>query len=405
MATTLLSNKNPGELVKIKESGVLQDFYVAKQGYPTAGNGRTLLVRRYIYDTRQWHSSNVNAYATSTIDAWCNGDYFNSLPADIRGEIAAVSIPYTPGNGDTTLSSLSRKVFLLSATELGQTSTYLNAEGTALANAATLKIATDSGGTAKVQWTRSPYTSLTSSAWLLNTNGSLSVGNCTSAYGARPAFTLPSSLSVADDGGVTVNTPPVINYSGGTNLGDKNADFTVSYSVSDAESDAVTVTEKLDGTTKRTLTPALGQAQTFQAVIAANFQTVLNGDHTLTIEATDGKAAATPVNITFSKKVYAASITLTSPLAASAMPTAIRLSITGQIPADAVWTAEVCNNANDASPTWENIKPAVVAGNNYVFQNASKTDANWGVNFRINAQRGSGNVNGGYIYAVEGGFQ
>ena len=401
---TLLGNETLGTIVKLKENGVPQEFYVAKHGYPTDGNGRTLLVRRYIYDTRQWHTSNVNAYASCALDSWFNNTYYNLLDADIKAQIAAVAIPYTPGNGNNSVSTLSRKVFALSVTELGRTASYANVEGSALPIASTLQIAYNSSGGAVVQWTRSPYTYNTYSACFLYTDGSVYNGNCTNTFGARPAFTLPSSLSVSDDGSVTVNTAPVINYSGGSALGDKTEGFTLSYSVSDADGDAVTVTEKLDNVVQRTFAPALGETQQFQAVLPANFQTILNGNHTITIEATDGKAAAAPVNVTFSKAVHSASITLSTPLAADDMPTAIRLSITGDIPDDAVWTAEVCNNAYDASPTWENIKPAIQSGYNFVFSNKTKTAENWGVNFRIEVTRGPSNT-GGYIYAIEGGFQ
>ena len=401
---TLLSEKALGSIVKLKENGVAQEFYVAKHGYPTSGNGRTLLVRRYIYDTRQWHTSNVNAYASCALDSWFNNTYYNLLDADIKAQIAAVAIPYTPGNGNNSVSTLSRKVFALSVTELDRTASYANVEGSALPIASTLQIAHNSSGSTVVQWTRSPYANHTNSAYYLSTVGHVLSGGCTNTFGARPAFTLPSSLSVSDDGSVTVNTAPVINYSGGSALGDKTEGFTLNYSVSDADGDAVTVTEKLDNVVQRTFAPALGETQQFQAVLPANFQTILNGDHTITIEATDGKAAAAPVNVTFSKAVHSASITLSTPLAADDMPTAIRLSITGDIPDDAVWTAEVCNNANDASPTWENIKPAIQSGYNFVFSNKTKTAENWGVNFRIEVTRGPSNT-GGYIYAIEGGFQ
>ena len=401
---TLLGNETLGTIVKLKENGVPQEFYVAKHGYPTDGNGRTLLVRRYIYDTRQWHTSNVNAYASCALDSWFNNTYYNLLDADIKAQIAAVAIPYTPGNGNNSVSTLSRKVFALSVTELGRTASYANVEGSALPIASTLQIAYNSSGGAVVQWTRSPYTHYTNGAYCLFTSGNVDYSSCTVTYGARPAFTLPSSLSVSDDGSVTVNTAPVINYSGGSALGDKTEGFTLSYSVSDADGDAVTVTEKLDNVVQRTFAPALGETQQFQAVLPANFQTILNGNHTITIEATDGKAAAAPVNVTFSKAVHSASITLSTPLAADDMPTAIRLSITGDIPDDAVWTAEVCNNAYDASPTWENIKPAIQSGYNFVFSNKTKTAENWGVNFRIEVTRGPSNT-GGYIYAIEGGFQ
>ena len=193
---TLLGNETLGTIVKLKENGVPQEFYVAKHGYPTDGNGRTLLVRRYIYDTRQWHTSNVNAYASCALDSWFNSTYYNLLDADIKAQIAAVAIPYTPGNGNNSVSTLSRKVFALSVTELGRTASYANVEGSALPIASTLQIAYNSSGGAVVQWTRSPSTNHTDYAYYLGTNGGVSNNYCAGTYGARPAFTLPSNLCV-----------------------------------------------------------------------------------------------------------------------------------------------------------------------------------------------------------------
>ena len=108
MATTTLGNKSVGSIVKLKENGVLVDFYVAKHDYENGlnGSGRTLVVRKDCYDTRQWHTSNVNAYATSAIDTWLNSTYKNLLDADIRGVIGTTKIKYTPGNGNTTVGVL-----------------------------------------------------------------------------------------------------------------------------------------------------------------------------------------------------------------------------------------------------------------------------------------------------------
>ena len=46
----------------------------------------------------------------------------------------------------------------------------------------------------------------------------------------------------------------------------------------------------------------------------------------------------------------------------------------------------------------------IQSGYNFVFSNKTKTAENWGVNFRIEVTRGPSNT-GGYIYAIEGGFQ
>ena len=113
------------------------------------------------------------------------------------GQIEAVQIPYTVGNEDWTVTNLSRKVFALSGTEFGQADSNMKVEGTALANAATLKIVTNSVGTARPQWTRSPFTSYATSAWHLSNVGKLTGYLCTGNEGARPAFTLPDGCAIS----------------------------------------------------------------------------------------------------------------------------------------------------------------------------------------------------------------
>lgn len=182
-----------GSIVKLNEGGSPVEFYVAKHNYENSlnGMGRTLVVRKDCYDSRQWHSSSVNAYASSAIDRWLNGTYKNLLDADIRGVIGTTKIKYTPGNGNNTVGTLERAIFLLSATELGRTSSYANTEGTALDIASSLQIAY-MNGSAITQWTRSPNTNVTSRAYYLGSNGSVYYSSCTGTYGSRPAFTLPS---------------------------------------------------------------------------------------------------------------------------------------------------------------------------------------------------------------------
>ena len=406
MATTTLGNKSVGSIVKLKENGVLVDFYVAKHDYENGlnGSGRTLVVRKDCYDTRQWHTSNVNAYATSAIDTWLNSTYKNLLDADIRGVIGTTKIKYTPGNGNTTVGTLERAIFLLSVTELGRSASYANTEGTALSIASSLQIAY-LNGSAVVQWTRSPNTDNTSSAFYLNTNGNVGNGLCYSTNGSRPAFTLPSTLSVSDDGSVSVNTAPTISgsYATGTNLGTKTAGFNLTYTVADADGDTVTVKEYLDNVLQRTYTATLGATNTFQCVTAANFQTVLNGAHTLKVVANDGKADSAAYTITFTKKVTKATITLASALPADDIIQVMVMTLTSSIPADANLKVLVTNNANDSSPVWEDATADIKSGVNHVFTN--KTAANgFAFNFKLSVERGASDT-GGYISNIGGAFE
>lgn len=406
MATTTLGNKSVGSIVKLKENGVLVDFYVAKHDYENGlnGSGRTLVVRKDCYDTRQWHTSNVNAYATSAIDTWLNSTYKNLLDADIRGVIGTTKIKYTPGNGNTTVGTLERAIFLLSVTELGRSASYANTEGTALSIASSLQIAY-LNGSAVVQWTRSPYASSTDYAYCLDASGSVNNNHCGNTYGSRPAFTLPSTLSVSDDGSVSVNTAPTISgsYATGTNLGTKTAGFNLTYTVADADGDTVTVKEYLDNVLQRTYTATLGATNTFQCVTAANFQTVLNGAHTLKVVANDGKADSAAYTITFTKKVTKATITLASALPADDIIQVMVMTLTSSIPADANLKVLVTNNANDSSPVWEDATADIKSGVNHVFTN--KTAANgFAFNFKLSVERGASDT-GGYISNIGGAFE
>lgn len=406
MATTTLGNKSVGSIVKLKENGVLVDFYVAKHDYENGlnGSGRTLVVRKDCYDTRQWHTSNVNAYATSAIDTWLNSTYKNLLDADIRGVIGTTKIKYTPGNDNTTVGTLERAIFLLSVTELGRSASYANTEGTALSIASSLQIAYLNGSVV-VQWTRSPFTVDTGNAYCLDTGGNVRNDYCSYAGGSRPAFTLPFTLSVSDDGSVSVNTAPTISgsYATGTNLGTKTAGFNLTYTVADADGDTVTVKEYLDNVLQRTYTATLGATNTFQCVTAANFQTVLNGAHTLKVVANDGKADSAAYTITFTKKVTKATITLASALPADDIIQVMVMTLTSSIPADANLKVLVTNNANDSSPVWEDATADIKNGVNHVFTN--KTAANgFAFNFKLSVERGASDT-GGYISNIGGAFE
>lgn len=201
---TMLSDIEEGELVKLNENGTPVEFYMAKHDYEPDlnGAGRTLLVRKDVYDKRQWHSSNVNAWANCTLRSWMNGDYKGFLDPSIQEAMGTTTYRYTPGNGNNAVSTRSDSVFLLSATELGKSESWFNVEGSALPIASTLQVAYRNGG-ATTQWTRSPLTDNTLSAIFLSSNGGVYNSNCTGTYGPRPVFTLPSTIR-ADDTGLIV---------------------------------------------------------------------------------------------------------------------------------------------------------------------------------------------------------
>ena len=419
MANVKLGTKAVGSIVKIKVNGASKDFIVVQQGNPNTStydsscNGTWLLMKD-IYTTSTFGSN--NSYKDSSIHTYLNGTFYNLIDSNIRAAIKQVKIPYQNGTGSggslaTGSNGLSTKVFLLSGYEVGWTTSdngYFPKDGVRLAyfgnsSGGNSKRVAYNGSSAAFWWLRSPYTSPVSSVWRVNTDGSGSGYWYCDSYGVRPAFILPSTLVVSDDGTVSVNTAPAINASS-TNLGEKNAPFNFGYTVTDADGDTLTVTEKLDGKTTATRTGvASGTALTFeQAADAAGFQRVLNGSHTLTVEVSDGKET-TSASATFTKTVHAASVTLTTPLAVDGDITVAVLQVTGSIPDDAKFKAEVTNNALDSSPVWQDATTEVKKGVNIVFENKTATNGA-AFNFRVSVERGESGE-GGYIEAVSGAFQ
>lgn len=419
MANVKLSTKAVGSTVKIKVNGAAKDFIIVHQGKPSSiyddsCNGTWVLLKD-ICTTSTF--GNSNSYKDSSIHSYLNSTFYNLIDSEIRAAIKQVKIPYQNGTGSggslaTGTSGLSTKVFLLSGYEVGWTTSdsgYFPKDGAKLdyfgsSSGGNSKRIAYNGSSAAVWWLRSPHTNGTYGVWCVKSDGGGDYWGCYDSFGVRPAFILPSELSVSDDGTVSVNTAPTITNTSGTQLGEKNAAFSYSYTVSDADGDTISVTEKLDGKTVTTRTDiASGTVLTFeQASTEEGFRRILNGSHTIQIVASDGKDSSS-ASATFTKDVTSASVTLKSPLAVEGDITVAVLQVTGSIPDDAKFKAEVTNNAKDAAPVWQDATTEVKKGVNIVFENKTAT-AGAAFNFRVSVERGESGE-GGYIEAVSGAFQ
>lgn len=201
-----LSDYAEGDIIKIPENGTPVEFYVAKHDYESGlnGSGRTLVVRKDCYDNRAWNSSNVNTRANCTMLSWLNSTYKAMLDDRIQSLIGTTNYYYTLGNGNWNVTTRSDAVFLLSGTELGQSSNGLNTEGSALPIASTLKIAYQNGR-AVSYWTRSPYTGSQTMAWWMDYRGYFYHYNSLRfTIGSRPAFTLPSTAKFNPDTNIII---------------------------------------------------------------------------------------------------------------------------------------------------------------------------------------------------------
>ena len=248
------------------------------------------------------------------------------------------------------------------------------------------------------------------------------------ARGAASGYRTASTKSVSS------NTLPVITCSNadGADLGTKSAVFSFTYSVDDEnESDTLTVTESIDGVVKKSFTATRDTSYTFNFKTTANadyWQSILNGEHTITISVTDSKATVSRT-FHFLKSVDACLITLKNPISAATgkkIGTAV-VSICGEIPAGGITAVQVCSDGDQDSPTWESCilasgdtgyaesgigsrKKTANSGNNlneellgghYLFIH-KLTNAGGKFNFRVQVSQAGGE--GGWIGSVQGTF-
>ena len=227
MAVTTLGSKPVKSIVKIKIGGVAYEFIIIHQGRPSGlydsnCNGTWVLIKD-VYVKGQWNSGGSSDYENSEVNSYLNNTFLNLIDANIRGQIKPAKIPYRAGSGvSQTISSgangLLTKIFLLSAIEVGYTAETLGAQnflgdGKKLdyfqQGSGTPEKIANYNGAASNWWLRTPSISGTGNGIRLVGSGGLPVGSYGDAeHGIRPAFILPSTLFVSDDGTVFTNTAP-----------------------------------------------------------------------------------------------------------------------------------------------------------------------------------------------------
>lgn len=215
-------------------------------------------------------------------------------------------------------------------------------------------------------------------------------------------FTLPLSIWVDDSTGtLKANLPPTASFSQ-SNYGTVS-DFpsNVSYTVSDPDGDQVTVTEKIGDQIIAKKTLQSGETGTF-SVSSDQWLKVLNGQQTLKVELSDGKATGS-ATAKITKKVTTATVSHATGFETEELAAVSAMRLIGDIPEDAEVKIELTNNFGDDSPVWEDATAELLANRNYAFKN--QTAANGNVfNFRITLSRGPSDT-GGYLSGIVGTFQ
>ena len=171
-------------------------------------------------------------------------------------------------------------------------------------------------------------------------------------------------------------------------LGQQTGSFAEKYTVTDVEGDNVVVTEFVDDQQIRSYQATLGQEETVE-LSREKWLTLTNGAHQLRVEAVDGNFATSVRVWNFSKKETVIKFQFAQPEETDARATKILITPTWKIEGS-VAKVEACNNAFDASPTWEDITAQVAINRVFNFTNETKTAEQWGVDVRFTITKNEG---------------
>ena len=198
------------------------------------------------------------------------------------------------------------------------------------------------------------------------------------------------------------NTAPVINYTGNNNLGVINSKPTIKYTVTDAEGDRITITERLNGKVLQTYTVNAGTACTVN-IPNMSWLGCGNSTNTIEINARDTAGGSSNKTITFRRAIDRIEV-ITNPIKTNKAVTKISLEV-GWNTENASGQVFVCNNAYDASPTWENMTNSVGSNLVYNLTNKTKTASNWGLSVKVIVKKDGGSTGEVSLYNIKGTYE
>ncbi|KIV60347.1 hypothetical protein TS65_00790 [Aneurinibacillus migulanus] len=161
------------------------------------------------------------------------------------------------------------------------------------------------------------------------------------------------------------------------------------YTVTEPEGDAFTVTEKINGKVIRSFAGVAGQENTITIPYDLWIRLQPATQHTLSIEATDSKGMTSVRTYTFVRNETKLEFKLKNPFVTDIAAKRILVTLDAVVPNGATMKIEACNNAFDASPTWEDITNHVRFNRGFLFTNAEKTADKWGVDIRFVFEKGT----------------
>ena len=193
-------------VIYIKEENQYVPFLVLSDNY----YGNTLLIRRDVIGEQRRLNDYSSYYKDSEMDRFLNDEYLKRLP-EIEPYIVSSNIEITKddalGLSKTDTETISRKIFLLSCSELGiDDSPNMAIEGETLqffCNEENRKAYLN--GETSSWWLRTPHTYYLSCTYVIGDNNKIGSTNSYDSNGVRPAFCVSKNVKIELKNGIIDN--------------------------------------------------------------------------------------------------------------------------------------------------------------------------------------------------------
>ncbi|MDR1465454.1 MAG: fibronectin type III domain-containing protein [Oscillospiraceae bacterium] len=193
-----LSSLAVGTVIRVPEKTKNAEYIVLDSLYSNASRQYRLVIRRYCAEKAQWAGWGRDSYDGSNLDVKCSSYIADFLSGTITGYIPTVPIEIRD-IGASAKKTIQRRVFSLSQREVGY-APNATFPGTPIGyfNSNARRQAQDGANfNLQVWWLRDPVKNgLVSYAQRINTSGASDDAFQTDSYWYRPAFYLPTTMTV-----------------------------------------------------------------------------------------------------------------------------------------------------------------------------------------------------------------
>lgn len=199
------------------------------------------------------------------------------------------------------------------------------------------------------------------------------------------------------------NFAPVISGADG-DIGRRDKELTYTYSATDEEKDAIKMEVFLDDTLVVPEFDAEDNKEYVYELKGFDFLKLPFGKHTLKIVATDSNGLSSTRLVSFTRFADRLIMQLKTPRDTDVAAKKVLVIPGWFVAPGATGKVEVCNNAYDDNPTWEDATVVTNDGRAFHFLNTTKTAEKWGVNIRLTIEKGKATAYS-YIKSIGGSIE